>query len=92
LPQDAPKLKWVNLNHSKKLNTLAGLGKAQNLQELNLEGCTALKEMHVDMENMKFLVFLNLRGSFTEKNNGCFSDAIFGDIETSWFHGGEDGG
>jgi disease resistance protein RPS4 len=66
--KDAPKLKWVNLNHSKKLNTLAGLGKAQNLQELNLEGCTALKEMHVDMENMKFLVFLNLRGCTSLKS------------------------
>lgn len=61
LSQDASKLKWINLNHSKKLNTLAGLGKAQNLQELNLEGCTALKELHVDMENMKCLVSLNLR-------------------------------
>lgn len=49
------------MNYSKKLNTLAGLGKAQNLQELNLEGCTALKELHVDMENMKCLVSLNLR-------------------------------
>ncbi|XP_010492754.2 PREDICTED: LOW QUALITY PROTEIN: disease resistance-like protein CSA1 [Camelina sativa] len=59
--KDASKLKWINLNHSKKLNTLAGLGKARNLQELNLEGCTALKELHVDMENMKCLVSLNLR-------------------------------
>lgn len=60
--QEVSKLKWVNLNHSRKLITLKGLGKAQNLQELNLEGCTALKTLHVDMENMKCLVFLNLRG------------------------------
>ena len=60
--QEASKLKWVNLNHSKKLITLRALGKAQNVQELNLEGCTALKILHVDMENMKCLVFLNLRG------------------------------
>ncbi|XP_010492764.1 PREDICTED: disease resistance-like protein CSA1 [Camelina sativa] len=66
--KDAPKLKWVNLNHSKKLNTLAGLGKAQNLQELNLEGCTALKQLHVDMQNMKCLVFLNLRGCTSLKS------------------------
>ncbi|XP_010420517.1 PREDICTED: disease resistance-like protein CSA1 [Camelina sativa] len=59
--KDASKLKWINLNYSKKLNTLAGLGKARNLQELNLEGCTALKALHVDMENMKCLVSLNLR-------------------------------
>ncbi|CAH8381019.1 unnamed protein product [Eruca vesicaria subsp. sativa] len=58
----AQKLKWVNLNHSRKLITLSGLGKAPNLQELNLEGCTALKTLHVDMENMKCLVLLNLRG------------------------------
>ncbi|KAL0730111.1 hypothetical protein Bca4012_026204 [Brassica carinata] len=58
----ASKLKWVNLNHSRKLITLKGLGKAQNLQELNLEGCTALRMLHVDMENMKCLDFLNLRG------------------------------
>ncbi|CAN6839928.1 unnamed protein product [Brassica oleracea] len=60
--KEASKLKWVNLNHSKKLITLRALGKAQNVQELNLEGCTALKILHVDMENMKCLVFLNLRG------------------------------
>uniref|UniRef100_A0A0D3EEM2 ADP-ribosyl cyclase/cyclic ADP-ribose hydrolase n=1 Tax=Brassica oleracea var. oleracea TaxID=109376 RepID=A0A0D3EEM2_BRAOL len=59
----APKLKWVDLSHSRKLITLSGLGKAPNIHELNLEGCTALKMLHVvDMENMKCLVFLNLRG------------------------------
>ncbi|CAH2072486.1 unnamed protein product [Thlaspi arvense] len=60
--KDASKLKWVNLNNSKNLRTLSGLGKAQNIQELNLEGCTALRMLHVDMQNMKCLVFLNLRG------------------------------
>ncbi|VVB15000.1 unnamed protein product [Arabis nemorensis] len=59
---DAPKLKWVNLNHSRKLSTFSGLGRAQNLQELNLEGCTGLKTLHEDMQNMKCLVYLNMRG------------------------------
>ena len=63
MSQAAPKLKWVDLSHSRKLITLSGLGKAPNIHELNLEGCTALKMLHVvDMENMKCLVFLNLRG------------------------------
>ncbi|EOA18950.1 hypothetical protein CARUB_v10007584mg [Capsella rubella] len=60
--KDAPKLKWVDLNHSSKLNSLSGLSKAQNLQRLNLEGCTALKTLDPDMQNMESLVFLNLKG------------------------------
>ncbi|CAA7061445.1 unnamed protein product [Microthlaspi erraticum] len=60
--KDTSNLKWVDLNHSRNLSTLSGLGKAQNLQELYLEGCTALKMLDIDMQNMKCLVFLNLRG------------------------------
>lgn len=60
--QDAPKLKWVDLNHSSKLKTLLGISEAQNLQTLNLEGCTALETLDPDMQNMKSLVSLNLKG------------------------------
>ncbi|KAJ4880991.1 Disease resistance protein (TIR-NBS-LRR class) family [Raphanus sativus] len=60
--KDAPKLKWVDLNHSSKLKTLSGLSKAQKLQRLNLEGCTALETVDPELQSMKSLVLLNLKG------------------------------
>ncbi|EOA22234.1 hypothetical protein CARUB_v10002826mg, partial [Capsella rubella] len=57
-----PKLKWVDLSYSSKLSSLLGLSDAPYLLRLNLEGCTSLKELPVEMQNMKNLVFLNLRG------------------------------
>lgn len=60
--QDAPKLKWVDLNHSSKLKTLSGLSKAQKLQRLNLEGCIALRTVDPELQSMESLVFLNLKG------------------------------
>lgn len=60
--KDASKLKWIDFNHSRKLSTLSGLAEARNLQELNLEGCTALDMLPQDMGNMKHLVLLNMRG------------------------------
>ncbi|KAL1215558.1 Disease resistance-like protein CSA1 [Cardamine amara subsp. amara] len=61
--KDTPKLKWVDLSHSSKLCNLSGLQNAENLQRLNLEGCTSLKELTYDqMKRMKSLNFLNMRG------------------------------
>ena len=62
LSQDTPRLKWVDLRHSSKLRNLSALSKAENLQRLNLEGCTVLDELPAEIQNMKSLVFLNLRG------------------------------
>ncbi|KAF3591671.1 hypothetical protein DY000_02024540, partial [Brassica cretica] len=60
--KDTPRLKWVDLRHSSKLRNLSALSKAENLQRLNLEGCTVLGELPAEIQNMKSLVFLNLRG------------------------------
>ncbi|CAN6858479.1 unnamed protein product [Brassica oleracea] len=60
--KDASKLKWLDMNNSCKLRTLTGLSQARNLQTLNLEGCTELKAVHEEVQNMDSLVFLNLRG------------------------------
>ncbi|XP_006279904.2 disease resistance protein RPS4 [Capsella rubella] len=60
--KDTPFLKWVDLNHSSKLCSLSGLSKAVKLKRLNLEGCTTLKTLPQDMEQMKMLDFLNLKG------------------------------
>ncbi|KAF8107623.1 hypothetical protein N665_0119s0084 [Sinapis alba] len=57
-----PKLRWVDLNHSSNLDNLSGLSKAHNLERLNLEGCTSLKTLPLDMQNMESLAFLNLKG------------------------------
>ncbi|EFH39761.1 predicted protein [Arabidopsis lyrata subsp. lyrata] len=54
--KDIPVLKWVDLNHSSKLCSLSGLSKAQNLQVLNLEGCTSLKSLgDVNSKSLKTL-------------------------------------
>ncbi|CAH8366218.1 unnamed protein product [Eruca vesicaria subsp. sativa] len=60
--KETPALKWVDLSYSNKLCSLSALSSAQNLQRLNLEGCTALKLLLSNMENMKRLAFLNLKG------------------------------
>ena len=55
-------MKWVDLSHSSELLDLSALSKAENLRRLNLEGCTSLGQLPVEIQNMKSLVFLNLRG------------------------------
>ncbi|KFK21893.1 hypothetical protein AALP_AAs74023U000200 [Arabis alpina] len=60
--KDAPQLKWVDLCHSSKLLNLSALSMAENLETLNLEGCTVLNELPVEIQNMKSLIFLNLKG------------------------------
>lgn len=60
--QDTSKLKWVDLNHSSNLHVLSGLSKAQNLQRLDLEGCTKMETLPHDMQHMRSLLFLNLKG------------------------------
>lgn len=62
LSQDTPRLKWVDLSYSRKLLDLSALSKAENLRSLNLGGCTSLNELPVEIQNMKSLVLLNLRG------------------------------
>ncbi|CAH2046410.1 unnamed protein product [Thlaspi arvense] len=59
--KETPNLKWVDLSNSRKLNNLSGLSNAQNLERLNLEGCTSLVNLLQEMENMKSLIFLNMR-------------------------------
>ncbi|KAG7544875.1 Toll/interleukin-1 receptor homology (TIR) domain [Arabidopsis suecica] len=60
--KDTPKLKWVDLSHSRKLRNLSGLLNAESLRRLNLEGCTSLEALPHEMKRMKSLVFLNMRG------------------------------
>ncbi|VVB12353.1 unnamed protein product [Arabis nemorensis] len=59
--KDTPNLKWVDLSHSHELSDLSGLSNAQNLERLNLEGCTSLVSLPKYMENMKSLLYLNMR-------------------------------
>ncbi|CAE6219142.1 unnamed protein product [Arabidopsis arenosa] len=60
--KDTPKLKWVDLNNSRMLQTLSGFSNAPNLLRLNLEGCSSLVCLSEEMGTMESLVFLNLRG------------------------------
>ncbi|KAG2301819.1 hypothetical protein Bca52824_030470 [Brassica carinata] len=57
-----PKLRWVDLSNSRELSSLSALSDAPNLLRLNLTGCTSLKELPEDMQNMTSLVCLNLKG------------------------------
>uniref|UniRef100_A0A0D3AU96 ADP-ribosyl cyclase/cyclic ADP-ribose hydrolase n=1 Tax=Brassica oleracea var. oleracea TaxID=109376 RepID=A0A0D3AU96_BRAOL len=59
LSQDTPRLKWVDLRH---LLDLSALSRAENLERLNLEGCTSLDELPVEIQNMKSLVYPNMKG------------------------------
>lgn len=54
-------LKWVDLSHSVNLRKCLGLANAQNLERVNLEGCTSLKKLPSSMNCLEKLVYLNLR-------------------------------
>lgn len=59
---DVKNLRWVDLSHSINLQDLSGLSGAGNLERLNLEGCTGLKELPKEiMETMTSLLYLNMR-------------------------------
>ncbi|XP_018451198.2 disease resistance protein RPS4 [Raphanus sativus] len=60
--KDTPKLRWVDLSHSRKLYKLSGLQNAERLKKLNLEGCTSLEELPQELKRMQRLIFLNMRG------------------------------
>ncbi|XP_018459076.1 disease resistance-like protein DSC1 [Raphanus sativus] len=59
--KDAGMLKWVDLSHSVNLRRCLGLANAQNLERLNLEGCSNLKKLPSSMKCLEKLVYLNLR-------------------------------
>ncbi|CAF2096583.1 unnamed protein product [Brassica napus] len=59
--KDAGMLKWVDLSHSVNLCRCLGLANAQNLERLNLEGCSNLKKLPSSMKCLEKLVYLNLK-------------------------------
>ncbi|XP_013612255.1 PREDICTED: disease resistance protein RPS4 [Brassica oleracea var. oleracea] len=66
--KDAGMLKWVDLSHSLRLSRCSGLANAQNLERLNLEGCTSLKKLPSSMKCLVKLIYLNLRECTSLKN------------------------
>ncbi|CAH8359113.1 unnamed protein product [Eruca vesicaria subsp. sativa] len=66
--KDVGMLKWVDLSHSLRLSRCSGLANAQNLERLNLEGCTSLKKLPSSMKCLEKLVYLNLRECTSLKN------------------------
>ncbi|GMN62931.1 hypothetical protein TIFTF001_032007 [Ficus carica] len=59
--QNLVNLKRINLSYSDQLNYVPNLSKALNLESINLECCTSLRELLLD-QNLDKLTFLNLKG------------------------------
>ncbi|VVB07697.1 unnamed protein product [Arabis nemorensis] len=59
--KDAGMLKWVDLSHSVNLRKCLGLANAQNLERVNLEGCTSLRKLPSSMNCLEKLIYLNVR-------------------------------
>ncbi|KAJ4721618.1 Disease resistance protein (TIR-NBS-LRR class) [Melia azedarach] len=58
--QNLVNLKEINLGGSEQLTKLPDLSKAQNLEELRLNGCSSLVETHSSIEYLNKLVTLDL--------------------------------
>ncbi|XP_034675983.1 disease resistance protein RPV1-like isoform X1 [Vitis riparia] len=56
------KLKGIDLSHSKQLVEMPEFSSMPNLERLNLEGCTSLRELHSSIGDLKWLTYLNLGG------------------------------
>ncbi|XP_034676870.1 disease resistance protein RPV1-like isoform X2 [Vitis riparia] len=56
------KLKGIDLSNSKQLVKMPKFSSMPNLERLNLEGCTSLRELHSSIGDLKWLTYLNLRG------------------------------
>ncbi|XP_034709687.1 disease resistance protein RPV1-like [Vitis riparia] len=55
-------LKGINLSNSKQLVKMPKFSSMPNLERLNLEGCTRLRELHSSIGDLKSLTYLNLGG------------------------------
>jgi len=60
--QDFPKLKYVNLSYSEKLTSIPDFTRIANLEELYLDGCKKLGEVHSSIAVHKKLKILSLWG------------------------------
>ncbi|XP_044506091.1 disease resistance protein RPV1-like isoform X2 [Mangifera indica] len=60
--QNLVNLKHIDLSESKHLLKCPDLTLAENIETLNLEGCTSLIEIHSSIQNLNKLSSLNLRG------------------------------
>ncbi|XP_058733732.1 uncharacterized protein LOC131605388 [Vicia villosa] len=73
--KNLPKLKILDLSHSKNLIKLPNFGEFPNLERLNLEGCIKLVQLDPSIELLKKIVSLNLNGC---KSLGSIPNNIFG--------------
>ncbi|TQD78224.1 hypothetical protein C1H46_036225 [Malus baccata] len=60
--QTLEKLKFINLSYSQYLKETPDFTKVPNLENLILEGCISLLEVHPSISTLTKLVFLNLNG------------------------------
>ncbi|XP_034674134.1 disease resistance protein RPV1-like [Vitis riparia] len=56
------KLKGIDLSNSKQLVKMPKFSSMLNLERLNLEGCSSLRELHSSIGDLKWLTYLNLGG------------------------------
>ena len=60
--QRLKELKGIDLSNSKQLVKMPKFSSMPNLERLNLEGCTRLRELHSSIGDLKSLTYLNLGG------------------------------
>ncbi|KAI5387501.1 hypothetical protein KIW84_073568 [Lathyrus oleraceus] len=70
-----PKLRKLDLSHSKNLVKMSDFGEVPNLERLNLEGCIELVQLDPSIEFLGKLVSLNLKGC---QNLESIPNNIFG--------------
>ncbi|KAF7822884.1 TMV resistance protein N-like [Senna tora] len=56
-----PNLRSVDLRNSKDIRTISDISMMPNLERLNLEGCTNLRQLHPSIATLSKLKFLNLK-------------------------------
>ncbi|KAH9725732.1 ADP-ribosyl cyclase/cyclic ADP-ribose hydrolase [Citrus sinensis] len=71
-------LKVMKLSHSQNLIKIPDFTEVSNLEELDLEGCTRLREIHLSLLLHKKLILLNLKGctSLTTLQGKIFMESL----------------
>nr|WIL59999.1 nodulation protein [Melilotus officinalis] len=84
-----PKLRTLDLRHSKNLTRMPDFGEVPNLERLNLEGCIKLVQLDPSIGHLRKIVSLNLKDCKNLVNipNNLFALSSLRDINMSGCYG-----